>query len=102
MKHLTISALLDVLAELFSEEVSIGITDKNNYLYFRPSKRIDLKIRAGDPIRNDTLAYKALTSGKKVSNLFTVMYMACLIMEWLYRFIMNKKLKEHCLQFTRH
>ena len=67
MNNLTISALLDVLAELFSDEVSIGITDKNNYLYFRPSKRIDLKIKAGDPIRKDTLAYKALTSGKNIS-----------------------------------
>ena len=67
MQHLSIVSLLDVMGELFSDEVSIGVTDKHQYIYFRPSKRIDLKIRAGDPIKEGTLAYKALHSQQKVS-----------------------------------
>src|SRR5699024_705416 len=53
--------------ELFSDEISIGITDEEKYLYFRPSKRIDLKIKSGAIIKEGTLAHKALTSGQKIS-----------------------------------
>ncbi|TQR10351.1 LytTR family DNA-binding domain-containing protein [Psychrobacillus soli] len=67
MKDLSIVGLLDVIGELFSDEVSIAITDKENYIYYRPSKRIDLKITPGDPIVEGTLAYKAMSGKQKVS-----------------------------------
>lgn len=67
MQNFSIVSLLDVMGELFSDEISIGVTDKNQYIYFRPSKRIDLKIRACDAIKEGTLAYKALHSQQKVS-----------------------------------
>ncbi len=43
MEDITLSSLLDVIGELFS--------DTKEYIYYRPSKRIDLKISAGDPIK---------------------------------------------------
>lgn len=67
MKQLSLSSLLDVMVELFSEEVSIAITNKHEYVYYRRSKRIDLKIHEGDPIKKGTLAHKAITTNKKVS-----------------------------------
>ncbi|MBP1970243.1 hypothetical protein J2Z83_002361 [Virgibacillus natechei] len=67
MEKLTIGALLDVIGELFSDEISIAVTNTIEYIYYRPSKRIDLKIRAGDPIKESTLAYKALSTEQKVS-----------------------------------
>jgi hypothetical protein len=67
MKSFTIDSLLDVMGELFSDEISIAISDTKEYIYYRPSKRIDLKISAGDPVKEGTIAYKALAQKQKVS-----------------------------------
>ncbi|SHG01683.1 LytTR family DNA-binding domain-containing protein [Ornithinibacillus halophilus] len=79
MKKLTITSLLDVMGELFSDEVSIAISNKKEYVYYRPSKRIDLKIKPGDPLKEGTIAYMAIQSEQKVSefidrNLFGIPY----------------------------
>ncbi|MGJ7919247.1 LytTR family DNA-binding domain-containing protein [Neobacillus sp. LXY-4] len=67
MEKLTAVALLDVIGELFSDETSIAVSNTTDYIYYRPSKRIDLKICPGDPVREGTITYKALTSQQKVS-----------------------------------
>lgn len=67
MEEITLASLLDTIGELFSDEVSIGVTNTKEYVFYRPSKRIDLKIRAGDIIKEGTIAHKALTSKQKVS-----------------------------------
>lgn len=67
MKDLSIVALLDVIGELFSEEISIAVSNTEEYIYYRPSKRIDLKITPGDSVKEGTIAYKALHSKQKVS-----------------------------------
>lgn len=67
MKSITVVSLLDVISELFSEEISIAVSDTNEYIYYRPSKRIDLKIRRGDVIKEGTIAHKAITNKQKVS-----------------------------------
>lgn len=67
MERLTLDSLLNVIGELFSDEISIAITNTNEYLYYRRSKRIDLKIRKGDLIKEGTLAHKAIVSEQKVS-----------------------------------
>ena len=54
MKPFKASALLDVISELFSDEASIAVSDLETYVYYRASKRINLKISPGDQIkRND-------------------------------------------------
>ncbi|WP_249869494.1 LytTR family DNA-binding domain-containing protein [Oceanobacillus saliphilus] len=67
MQQLTLNSLLDVIGELFSDEISIAISDTNEYLYYRRSKRIDLKIKKGDPIKKGTLAHQAIETEQKVS-----------------------------------
>lgn len=67
MQKLTNTSLLDVIGELFSDEISIAVSNTEEYIYYRPSKRIDLKIRPGDPIKDGTLAHKALVTEQKVS-----------------------------------
>lgn len=47
MKSITVVSLLDVISELFSEEISIAVSDTSEYIYYRPSKRVNLKIRRG-------------------------------------------------------
>ncbi|MEH7416180.1 LytTR family DNA-binding domain-containing protein [Neobacillus drentensis] len=67
MEGITVVSLLDVISELFSEEISIAVSNTREYIYFRPSKRVDLKIRAGDPLKEGTIAYKAIHSKQKIS-----------------------------------
>jgi hypothetical protein len=67
MESITVVSLLDVISELFSEEISIAVSNTQEYIYYRPSKRIDLKIRPGDPLKDGTIAYKAIYSGQKIS-----------------------------------
>lgn len=79
MQGMTVSSLLDVIGELFSDEISIAVSNTNEYIYYRPSKRIDLKINSGDSVKEGTTAYKALQTEQKVSefidrNLFGVPY----------------------------
>lgn len=59
--------LLDVIGEVFSDEVSIAVSNTTEYVYYRPSKRIDLKIKPGDPVREGSLAHKAIQSRQKLS-----------------------------------
>lgn len=67
MERLTVNTLIDVIGELFSDETSIVLSNTNHYIYYRPSKRIDLKIKPGDPIKEGTISYKALKLKQKVS-----------------------------------
>ncbi|WP_085993909.1 LytTR family DNA-binding domain-containing protein [Oceanobacillus senegalensis] len=67
MQNLSFPSLLDVMGELFSGEISIAVADRSEYIYYRRSKRIDLKIKPGDPIKEGTIAHKAITTGQKVS-----------------------------------
>jgi hypothetical protein len=67
LESITVVSLLDVISELFSEEISLAVSNTYEYIYYRPSKRIDLKIRPGDPLREGTIAYKAIHSKQKVS-----------------------------------
>lgn len=67
MRSITVVSLLDVISELFSEEISIAVSDTNEYIYYRPSKRVDLKIRRGDALKEGTIAHKALSTRQKIS-----------------------------------
>ncbi|MFG6146834.1 LytTR family DNA-binding domain-containing protein [Halobacillus sp. B23F22_1] len=67
MEDITFGSLLETIGELFSDEISIAVSNTNEYIYYRPSKRIDLKISAGDPVKEGTIAHKALETNQKVS-----------------------------------
>ncbi|MFL6556424.1 MAG: LytTR family DNA-binding domain-containing protein [Bacillus sp. (in: firmicutes)] len=67
MEDITLGSLLDVIGELFSDEISIAVSNTKEYIYYRPSKRIDLKISAGDTVKEGTIAHNALVTKQKVS-----------------------------------
>ncbi|MGG2093351.1 LytTR family DNA-binding domain-containing protein [Bacillus sp. S13(2024)] len=67
MEDITLGLLLDVVGEVFSDEISIAVSNTKEYIYYRPSKRIDLKISVGDLIKEGTIAHKALVTKQKVS-----------------------------------
>ena len=93
MEDKTLGILLDVVGELFSDEISIAVSNKEEYIYYRPSKRIDLKISAGDPIKEGTIAHKAMVTKQKPPSLLTEMFSVFLIMEWRYHFQIMARLK---------
>ncbi|KMY45823.1 LytR family transcriptional regulator [Bacillus sp. FJAT-27916] len=67
MEKLTTYSLFDVIGELFSEEISFAVTNTKEYIFYRSSKRINLKIAPGDPVKEGTITYKALHTGEKAS-----------------------------------
>ena len=67
MEKLTLESLLDVIGELLSDEISIAVSNKEEYIYYRSSKRIDLKITPGDPLKVGTIAHKAIVEKQKAS-----------------------------------
>ncbi len=67
MENLSLGALLDVIGEVFSDEISIAVSNTEEYLYYRPSKRVDLKIRPGDSVKEGTIAQKAISQKQKMS-----------------------------------
>ena len=63
-----IEEIMEVIKEFFPENTSIAISDTNEYIYYQPSKKVDLKIKPGDPIKEGSAAYKALTYGQKINS----------------------------------
>ncbi|NTW05301.1 MAG: chemotaxis protein [Peptococcaceae bacterium] len=60
-------SIADNLKILLGSEASLGISDREKYIYYIPGETLDLKIKNGDPIKNGSIAYKTLQSQKRVS-----------------------------------
>jgi hypothetical protein len=67
MTQFKMNAMFDAIGELFFDEVSIAVSNREEYIYYRPSRRIDLKIKQGDPVKEGTITHKALTGEQKIS-----------------------------------
>ncbi|MCY9669157.1 LytTR family transcriptional regulator DNA-binding domain-containing protein [Paenibacillus alginolyticus] len=67
MTQIKMQAMFDAIGELFSDETSIAVSNTETYIYYRASKRIDLKIKEGDPVKEGTITHKALTGKQKIS-----------------------------------
>lgn len=68
MDHHTVSSIMEVIQDLVPKDTSIAVTNDKQYIYYQPSKQIDLKIKPGDQIREGTATFKALTVQQKVSD----------------------------------
>ncbi|WP_416829024.1 LytTR family DNA-binding domain-containing protein [Ectobacillus polymachus] len=67
MKGFTVESLLGVMSELLSDETSLAVSNTKEYVYYRPSNRIDLKIKPGDLVKKGTITYKAIMTKQKVA-----------------------------------
>ncbi|MDP4106331.1 MAG: LytTR family DNA-binding domain-containing protein [Bacillota bacterium] len=67
MEFLTVDSLINVICELLSDETSFAVSNETEYTYYHPSKRIDLRINPGDPVKEGTITHKALIRKQKVS-----------------------------------
>jgi len=75
----SIQEIMNVIHEFFPEHASIAISNTNEFVYYQPSKKLDLKILPGDPVKEGTVTHKALLYGQKVnefinSEIFGVSY----------------------------
>lgn len=62
-----ISTLMNSFYQLFPGEKSIAIADLTKFIYYKPSRLIDLNIRCNDPIKEESVTYKALQSKQTVA-----------------------------------
>ncbi|RID88719.1 LytTR family transcriptional regulator [Peribacillus asahii] len=68
MDRFSIQSVLNIVNDFVPmENASIAVSDEKQFIYYQPSKQIDLKIQPGDIINTDTITYKALSDQKKVS-----------------------------------
>jgi two-component system response regulator LytT len=67
MDTVAIPSIASVIAELFPNDMSIAVSDANQFIYYKPSKAIDLNIQPGDKIKEGTVTYQALTARQKLS-----------------------------------
>ncbi|MFX3674921.1 MAG: LytTR family DNA-binding domain-containing protein [Paenisporosarcina sp.] len=79
MDTATIEKVMNVICEFFPDYASIAISDTKKFVYYQPSKRIDLKIKSGDLIKEGSATQKALLHGQKItefidSNVFGVSF----------------------------
>ncbi len=66
MDQSTVNQLFHNFYELFPHTSSIAIADLRQFIYYQPSLDIDLKIKPGDPVHENTVTFKALLEQKKV------------------------------------
>ncbi|WP_026702243.1 LytTR family DNA-binding domain-containing protein [Salibacterium aidingense] len=68
MNHFSVPAMVESFKELFPKEASIAVSDVQQFLYYEPSKQIDLKSQPGDKINENTVTFKALSIQEKTSD----------------------------------
>src|SRR5699024_3465170 len=69
------------------DEISIVVANTKEYIYYRPSKRIDLKIKPGDVVKKNSIAYRALEAKQKVSEFNNRDVFGNPIKEWQFLFM---------------
>ncbi|WP_082234506.1 LytTR family DNA-binding domain-containing protein [Halobacillus massiliensis] len=67
MNNISVSAMIESFKELFPKEASIAVSDERQFIYYKPSRQVDLKIKPGDKINENTVTFEALTGKKKTS-----------------------------------
>lgn len=67
MDPLTVSSLMDVMKEFFPPNASVAVSDHEKFIYYQPSRLVDLHICAGDPIKKGSVTQQALTEKHQVS-----------------------------------
>lgn len=77
----SLQSVIQSISDTFPQEASIAIADRSHFIYYQPSRRIDLKIKPGDEIAEGTLTGLALQRKTRMSqyleaNPFGVSYYA--------------------------
>ncbi|WP_027417659.1 LytTR family DNA-binding domain-containing protein [Aneurinibacillus terranovensis] len=67
MEQSSILKIVQTISQVFPQEASIAIADKSQFVYYKPSKSIDLKIRPGDRLKEGSISFQAIHNRQKVA-----------------------------------
>lgn len=67
MDKASIAPLIDSFKELFPKETSFAAASTDAFIYYKPSRSVDLSITPGDRVVQDTVSYHSLVRKKKTS-----------------------------------
>ncbi|WP_100332540.1 LytTR family DNA-binding domain-containing protein [Bacillus xiapuensis] len=67
MDYVTVSSIMDVMKEYLPASTSVAVSDSNKFIYYQPSKLVDLQIRPGDSFKSGGVTGKAITKKQQVS-----------------------------------
>ncbi len=67
MDQFTVSGIMEVMREFFPSNTAVAISSREKFIYYQPSRLVDLHIHAGDPIKKGSVTHQALTEKHQVS-----------------------------------
>ncbi|MEK4027653.1 MULTISPECIES: LytTR family DNA-binding domain-containing protein [Bacillaceae] len=67
MDHVTVTSIMNVMKEFLPPHTSIAVADSEKFIYYEPSKLIDLRIRPGEPYKEGSGAAKAIANRHEIS-----------------------------------
>ncbi|MBM7648285.1 hypothetical protein JOC78_001227 [Bacillus ectoiniformans] len=67
MDHNTTSAIMEVMKEFFPSNTSVAVSNAKTFIYYQPSKLVDLHIQPGEPVKQGSVTAKAIAEKHQVS-----------------------------------
>jgi two-component system response regulator LytT len=67
MDQFTVSKLMDVVKHFFPSNTSVAVADHEKFIYYQPSRLVDLHIRAGEPLKEGSVTKQAIEAKHEVS-----------------------------------
>ncbi|MDT8900553.1 methyl-accepting chemotaxis protein [Anaeroselena agilis] len=58
--------VMPVMVDLHAGQIGVAVTDREKYLYYRPSDKLDLKILPGAPLKAGTAIVRAMEEKRRV------------------------------------
>jgi methyl-accepting chemotaxis protein len=58
--------VMPLVNDFFSNDVAIGVTDREKYIFYKAGKQIDLKIQTGMLLKPGSAVVKAIEEGKRI------------------------------------
>lgn len=67
MEMISVQTMMHILNELDLPDTSIALANDERFIYYRPSKEVDLHIRPGDQVSDRTVTHAALTKKERIT-----------------------------------
>ncbi|WCN39319.1 LytTR family DNA-binding domain-containing protein [Aneurinibacillus uraniidurans] len=67
MDQSSVHSIVQAISQTLPQEASIAIADESKFIYYQPSRMIDLKIKPGDIVKEGTLTRRALSDKQKLA-----------------------------------
>jgi len=68
MQDMSLDTMFKVISQIAPPNTSIAVADNRQFVYYQPSETINLNIRPGDQIHQQTTTYQALEKRQKYAN----------------------------------